>query len=74
MSRANAQAPGITLPQRSRTAAGLTGVIRHMQRTLTSGATPQAGHRREHFIDAGQKMEKGGILQYVAHFEGLLSW
>ena len=51
---------------------GLSGVIRHMQRTFTSGATPQAGHRRELFIDAGQKMEKGGILQYVAHFEGLL--
>jgi hypothetical protein len=43
-----------------------------MQRTLTSGATPQAGRGGELFINAGQKMEKGGILQYVAHFEGLL--
>ena len=37
-----------------------------------SGTTPQAGRRRKLFVDAGQEMEKGGILQYVAHFEGLL--
>src|SRR5271155_3524274 len=43
-----------------------------MQWTLTSGATPQAGRGSELFIDAGKKMKKGGILQYVAHFEGLL--
>jgi hypothetical protein len=46
-----------------------------MQRTFTSGATPQAGHRRELFIDAGQEMKKNGILQYaMAHFGGLQSW
>jgi hypothetical protein len=45
-----------------------------MQRTLTAGATPQASRGGELFIYARKKMEKGGILQYVAHFEGLLSW
>src|SRR5271167_3072264 len=43
-----------------------------MQRTLTSGATPQTGRSGKLLINAGKKMEKGGILQYVAHFEGLL--
>src|SRR5271167_1285848 len=43
-----------------------------MQRTLTSGATPQTGRSGKLLINAGKKMEKSGILQYVAHFEGLL--
>ena len=65
-------APGIMFSHDGRIPTGFTGEIRHVQRTLTSGATLSAGHSCELFIDAGQKMEKSGILQYVAQFEGLL--
>jgi hypothetical protein len=51
---------------------GLLRVVSYVQRTLISGATPQAGRSGKLLINAGKKMEKSGILQYVAHFEGLL--
>jgi hypothetical protein len=45
-----------------------------VQRTLTAGATPQTGGGSELFINTRKKMKKDGILQYVAHFDGLLAW
>ena len=63
-STGEAQAPGIILPHRGRTATGFSGVIRHVQRTFASGATPQASRGSKLCINAGQKMKKGGILQY----------
>jgi hypothetical protein len=50
----------------------LTRVLRHVQRSVTSRATPQTGRGRECLINAGKELEKSGILQCdVAHFGSL---
>src|SRR6185437_3345859 len=58
-----AQPPGILLAHRSRTAAGLTGKISHMQGTCTLGAAALPGLGGELGVNPAEQAEKGGIVQ-----------
>src|SRR6185312_2740356 len=69
-----AQPKGVLLAHRSRAAARLTRKICHVQGASALRTAPLTSLGGELRVNLGEKTEKSGIVQRMAHCGGLLAW